>query len=259
MPALVICTYVTKNMLIPTVVSHELRATYVFLGLNSIHVTWPQVILRDHYSMHLFQRRQDMHHYCIICLHTSLYSIRIVVHVYYTKKAWLNASWRISPSYSRDSDRLSTWFRETWWVFVPRPLIVLLTLVLCMRDWVDTTSARLSSSFVQSLPGHWNRGVYKQEAWNDASPVGTVYLQLDSVCDQLIGGVVARLCQARGALLARTDLHGLLPKKKPEVRGVSSDKSVDQWLTFLLSKNYLCTIMLTLWNSCIVSCFRQSP
>ena len=57
-------------------------------------------------------------------------------------------------------------------------------------------------------------GVYEQEAWNDASFVGTVYLQLESVFHQLIGGVVARLCRARGALLA-TDLHGLLPKKKP--------------------------------------------
>ena len=154
------------------------------------------------------------------------------MYIVYTEKAWLNASWRISPSYSHGSDRLRTWFHETWWVFVPRPLIVLLTLVLCMR--VDTTSARLSS-FVQSLPGRWNRGVYKQETWNDASPVGMVYLQLDSVCHQLIGGVVARLCRARGALLA-TDLHGLLPKKKPGVRGVSSGKSVDQGLTFLLSK-----------------------
>ena len=147
--------------------------------------------------------------------------------------------------YSRDSDRSRTWFRETWWVFVPRPLIVLLTLVR-----VDTTSARLSSSFVQSLPGRWNRGGYEQEAWNDASFVGTVYFQLASVCHQLIGGVVARLCRARGALLA-ADLHGLLPKKKPGVRGVSSGKSVDEGLTFLLSKNYHCTIVLTLWNSCI--------
>ena len=62
-----------------------------------------------------------------------------------------------------------------------------------------------------------------------------VYLQLDSVFHQLIGGVVARLCRARGALLA-TDLHSLLPKKKPGVRGVSLGKSVDQGLTFLLSK-----------------------
>ena len=86
--------------------------------------------------------------------------------------------------------------------------------------------------------------VYEQEAWNDASFVGKVYLQLESVFHQLIGGVVARLCRARGALLA-TDLHGLLPKKKPRVRGVSSGKNVDHGLTFLLSKNYLCTIVLT--------------
>ena len=33
-----------------------------------------------------------------------------------------------------------------------KQLIVLLTLVLCMR--VDTTNARLSSSFFESLPGH---------------------------------------------------------------------------------------------------------
>ena len=162
-------------------------------------------------------------------------------------KAWLNASWRISPNYSWSSERLRTWFRETWWVFVPKQLIILLT-VLCMR--VDTTSARMSSSFFESLPGHWNRGVYKQEAWNDASFVDTVYLQLESVCHQLIGGVVARLCWARGALLA-TDLHGFLPKKKPGVRRVSSSKSVDQGLTFLLSKNYLCMIVLSSWNSCM--------
>ena len=79
---------------------------------------------------------------------------------------------------------------------------------------------------------------------NDASSVGTGYLKLNSVCHQLIGGVVARLCRARGALLA-TDLHGLLSKKKPVVRGVSSGKSVDQGLAFLLSKNHPCTIVLT--------------
>ena len=48
-------------------------------------------------------------------------------------------------------------------------------------------------------------GVYEQEVWNDVSFVGTVYLQLESVFHQLIGGVVARLCRARGSLLA-TDL-----------------------------------------------------
>ena len=186
------------------------------------------------------------------CVIIASYAVRIpyvlsYIYNYYTEKlakCKLNLPQLV---YSRGSDRSRTWFREAWWVFVPRPLIVLLTLVLCMR--VDTTSARLSS-FIQSLPGRWNRGVYEQEAWNDASPVGTVYLQLDSVCHQLIGGVVARLCRARGALLA-ADLHGLLPKKKPGVRGVSSGKSVDEGLTFLLSKNYHCTIVLTSWNSCI--------
>ena len=79
------------------------------------------------------QRRQDndTFHYCIIRLHTSLHSIRIVVHCTLYGKAWLNtsrSSWRISPSYSRGSDRLRIWFRETW-VFVPRTLIILLTLV----------------------------------------------------------------------------------------------------------------------------------
>ena len=51
---------------------------------------------------------------------------------------------------------------------------------------VDIISA-LSSSSVQSLPaaGHRNRGVYELEAWNDASPVSTVYLQLESVYHKL--------------------------------------------------------------------------
>ena len=58
---------------------------------------------------------------------------------------------------------------------------------------VDTISV-LSSS-VQSLPaaGHWNRGVYELEAWNDASPVGTVYLQLEFVCHQLKRGFCGKI------------------------------------------------------------------
>ena len=130
-------------------------------------------------------------------------------------------------------------------VFVPKQLIVLLTLVLCMR--VDKCT--LSSSFFESLHA-WplkQRGL-RARGWNDTSFVGTVYLQLESICHQLIGGVVAGYVKQK---LLATDLHGLLPKKKPGVRGVSSGKSVDQGLTFLLSKNYLCTIVLTLWNSCI--------
>ena len=73
----------------------------------------------------------------------------------------------------------------------------------CALGWISAWLR--SSSFFESLPGSWNRGVYEQEAWNDVSFVGTVYLQLESVFHQLIGGVVARLCRARGSLLA-TDL-----------------------------------------------------
>ena len=50
---------------------------------------------------------------------------------------------------------------------------------------------------------------------------------------------------AAAAPMPLADLHDLLPKKKPGVRGVSSGKSVDEGLTFLLSKNYHCTIVLT--------------
>ena len=112
---------------------------------------------------------------------------------------------------------------------------------------LDSTSAL--SSFVQSLPGHWNRRVYELEAWNDTSPVSTVYLRSESICHQLIGSVVARLCQARKALWA-TDLHSLLPKKKPGVRGVNPGKSLDQKPGFHLSKNCSCVIVLHQWKSC---------
>ena len=95
---------------------------------------------------------------------------------------WLNASrstcsWIISPSYSCGSGP----------DFV-RPELCPGHLLFSSHwcNWVATISA-LSSSSVQSLPaaGHRNRGVYELEAWNDASPVGTVYLQLESVYHQL--------------------------------------------------------------------------
>ena len=98
---------------------------------------------------------------------------------------WLNVSrstcsWKISPSYSCGSGP----------DFV-RPECLCPGHLLFSSHWcnrVDTISA-LSSS-VQSLPaaGHWNRGVYELEAWNDASPVGMVYLQLEFICHQLKRG-----------------------------------------------------------------------
>ena len=49
--------------------------------------------------------------YIPVCIPCVLYSICTLY-----RKAWLNASWRISPSYSCGSDKSRTWFHETWWV-----------------------------------------------------------------------------------------------------------------------------------------------
>ena len=131
---------------------------------------------------------------------------------------------------------------ETW-VFVPRP-IVLLTLHGA-TGWI------LTVFFFHSVTT-WplKQRVYKLEAWNDASPVGTVYLKLESVCHQLIGSVVARLCRAKRNAVSHWSSRPST-KEETRVRGASLGKSVDQRPGFSLSKNcFWCMIMLSQWKSC---------
>ena len=179
---------------------------------------------------------------CVI-IASYVYIPGIVVHVHYTEKhGWMQvdvveesslaipvAQIDQGPDFVRPDVSLS-----------PGHVIILLTLFLCMR--VDTTNAP-SSSFVQSLPGHWDRGIDELEGmewhflcWHGVSPVGVRLPSVNRWC----------CCKAMSSKRsAVSHIHSLLPKKKPGVREVNSGKSVDQGLTFLLSKNYLCTIVLT--------------
>ena len=73
---------------------------------------------------------------------------------------------------------------------MPRPIIVLLTLVQ-QDKYYKCTVFFFHSVTARQL----KQGVYELEEWNYDPPVGTVFLQLEFVCHQLlIDGVVARVC-----------------------------------------------------------------
>ena len=102
----------------------------------------------------------------------------------------------------------------------------------------------------------WNRGVYawakgmeqRFSCWHGVSPV--------KVCFPLL--LLAVLLQVMSSKRsAKGHHHSPLPRKKPEVRVVSSDKSVDQGPGFPLSKTiraWLCLVIMKELHK--INCFH---
>ena len=63
-------------------------------------ITWCRTVTVPKCSCsHNMLGRQDVCHYCIICLHTSQHAIHIVVHVHYTEKhGWMQVDLVVSNS-----------------------------------------------------------------------------------------------------------------------------------------------------------------